>query len=128
VLGRLKRGVTIAPGQRKNLSAISARWQRVSQTDTGLAAATRPSGLGGDTGDVIRGFLYSVAGLALLVLGAACANLASLFAAAGGRSQPGTGLRVALGASRWRVMRQLLTEAMVFVILGGRRGWRSRVC
>src|SRR5439155_8472395 len=74
------------------------------------------------TGDVIRGFLYSVAGLALLVLGAACSNLASLFAArAADRSQE-LALRVALGASRWRVMRQLLTEAMVLSILGGAAG------
>jgi predicted permease len=122
VLGRLKRGVT--PHQAtENLSAISAALAKeYPQTDTGLPLRLVRPGLGGDTGDVIRGFLYSVAGLALLVLGAACSNLASLFAArAADRSQE-LALRVALGASRWRVMRQLLTEAMVLSILGGAAG------
>ena len=122
VLGRLKRGVT--PHQAtENLSAISTGLAKeYPQTDTGLPLRLVRPGLGGDTGDVIRGFLYSVAGLALLVLGAACSNLASLFAArAADRSQE-LALRVALGASRWRVMRQLLTEAMVLSILGGAAG------
>jgi predicted permease len=122
VLGRLKRGVT--PHQAtENLSAISAALAKeYPQTDTGLPLRLVRPGLGGDTGDVIRGFLYSVAGLALLVLGAACSNLASLFAArAADRSQE-LALRVALGASRWRVMRQLLTEAMVLSILGAASG------
>jgi len=79
-------------------------------------------GLQGDAGDVIRGFLYSVTGLALLVLVAACANLASLFAARAADRGRELALRVALGASRWRVIRQLLTEAMVLSMLGGAAG------
>src|SRR5213596_814417 len=74
VLGRLKRGVT--PQQAtENLNAIAAQLAReYPQTDTGLPLRLVRPGLGGDTGDVIRGFLYSVAGLAVLVLGAACSN------------------------------------------------------
>jgi predicted permease len=122
VLGRLKRGVT--PHQAtENLSAISATLAKEHpQTDTGLPLRLVRPGLGGDTGDVIRGFLYSVTGLALLVLGAACSNLASLFAARAADRSRELALRVALGASRWRVMRQLLTEAMVLSILGGAAG------
>jgi predicted permease len=107
----------------ENLSEISAALAKeYPQTDTGLPLRLVRPGLGGDTGDVIRGFLYSLAGLALLVLVAACANLASLFAArAADRSQE-LALRVALGASRWRVMRQLLTEAILLSMLGGTAG------
>src|SRR6266705_4118163 len=122
VLGRLKPGVT--PHQAtENLSAISAALAKeYPQTDTGLPLRLVRPGLGGDTGDVIRGFLYSVAGLALLVLGAACSNLASLFAAREADRSQELALRVALGASRWRLVRQLLTEAMVLSMLGGAAG------
>ena len=122
VLGRLKPGVT--PQQAtENLSAIAAALAKeYPQTDTGLPLRLVRPGLCGDTGDVIRGFLYSVTGLALLVLGAACANLASLFAARAADRSRELALRVALGASRWRVMRQLITEAMVVSMLGGAAG------
>jgi predicted permease len=122
VLGRLKRGVT--PHQAtENLSAISAALAKeYPQTDTGLPLRLVRPGLGGDTGDVIRGFLYSVTALALLVLLAACANLASLFAARAADRSRELALRVALGASRWRLVRQLLTETMVLSILGGAAG------
>jgi len=113
VLGRLKPGVT--PQQAaENLSAIAAQLAKeYPQTDTGMPLRLVRPGLQGDAGDVIRGFLYSVAGLALLVLVAACANLASLFAARAADRSRELALRVALGASRWRLVRQLLAEAMV---------------
>ena len=122
VLGRLKPGVT--PQQAaENLSAIAAQLAKeYPKTDTGVPLRLIRPGLQGDAGDVIRGFLYSVTGLALLVLVAACANLASLFAARAADRSRELALRVALGASRWRLVRQLLTEAMVLSMLGGAAG------
>lgn len=122
VLARLKPGVT--PEQAaENLSAIAAQLAReYPKTDTGVPLRLVRPGLYGDNGDVIRGSLYSVAGLALLVLVAACANLASLFAARTADRSRELALRIALGASRWRLVRQLLTEAMVLSMLGGAAG------
>src|SRR6266404_8697862 len=122
VLGRLKPGVT--PQQAaENLSAIAAQLAKeYPKTDTGVPLRLIRPGLYADEGDLIRGFLYSVAGLALLVLVAACANLASLFAARAADRSRELALRVALGAGRWRLVRQLLTEAMVLSMLGGAAG------
>ena len=122
VLGRLKPGVTPQQGA-ENLSAIAAQLAKeYPQTDTGMPLRLVRPGLFADDGDVIRGFLYSVTGLALLVLVAACANLASLFAARASDRSRELALRVALGASRWRLVRQLMTEAMVMSLIGGTAG------
>jgi predicted permease len=122
VLGRVKPGVT--PEQAaENLSAIAAQLAKeYPKTDTGVPLRLIRPGLYGDNGDVIRGSLYSVAGLALLVLVAACANLASLFAARAADRSRELAVRVALGAGPWRLVRQLLTEAMVLSMLGGAAG------
>jgi predicted permease len=122
VLGRLKPGVTRGQAA-EDLSGIAAQLAReYPKTDAGVPLRLIRPGLYGDTGDVIRGFLYSVTGLALLVLIAACANLASLFAARAADRKRELALRVAIGASRWRLVRQLMTEAMVVSILGGGAG------
>jgi len=122
VLGRLKPGV--APQHAaENLSAIAAQLAKeYPQTDTGMPLRLVRPGLGADDGDVIRAFLYSVTGLTLLVLVAACANLASLFAARASDRSRELALRVALGASHWRLVRQLMTEATVLSLIGGTAG------
>jgi predicted permease len=122
VLGRLKPGVSLQQAA-ENLSAIAAQLAKeYPKTDTGMPLRLVRPGLCADDGDVIRGFLYSVTGLALLVLVAACANLASLFAARAADRSRELALRVALGASRWRLVRQLMTEAMVVSLIGGTAG------
>jgi len=122
VLGRLKPGVT--PQQAaENLSTIATELAKeYPKTDTGVPLRLVRPGLQGDAGDVIRGFLYSVTGLTVLALVAACANLASLFAARAADRSRELAMRVALGASRWRLVRQLMSESMVLSILGGAAG------
>jgi predicted permease len=125
VLGRLKPGVT--PQQAtENLNEIAAQLAKeYPETDSGLPLRLVRPGLFADNGDVIRGFLHGVTGLALLVLVAACANLASLFAARAADRSRELALRMALGASRWRLVRQLMTEATLVSMLGGAAGFLS---
>jgi predicted permease len=122
VIGRLKPGVT--PQQAtENLNAIARDLQKeYPATDRDQSARLIRPGLEGDNGAVIHEFLFSVMLLALLLLAAACANLASLFAARAADRGRELGLRVALGSSRGRLLRQLLTEAMLVSLLGGALG------
>jgi predicted permease len=122
VIGRLRPGVT-ARQATENLNAIAGELAKeYPETDDGQPLRLIHPGLIGDEGDVIRGFLYGVTVLALLVLAAACANLATLFAARAADRSREVALRVALGSSRWRLVRQLLTEAMVVSLMGGAAG------
>ncbi len=122
VIGRVKPDVT-AQQATENLNAIVAELAKeYPATDKGLAVRLIHPGLLGDDGEVIGEFLWSVTVLALLVLLAACANLATLFAARAADRTRELALRVALGSSRRRLMRQLLTEAMVVSLVGGAAG------
>ena len=125
VIGRLKPGVT-PQWATENLNAIAAELAKeYPETDDGQPLRLIHPGLYGDDGDVIRGFLWSVTALALLVLAAACANLATLFAARAADRNRELALRVALGSSRWRLVRQLLTEAVLVSLMGGAAGLAS---
>ena len=57
--------------------------------------------------------------LAAIVLLAACANLGSLFAARTADRAREIAIRMAVGSSRWRIVRQIFIEALVISILGG---------
>src|SRR5213592_2611937 len=85
------------------------------------------SGLpGGGFGAAIQAFLLGLMLLAGLILLAACANLGSLFAARAADRSREVALRLALVASRSRILRQLFTEAVLISLMGGAVGrWGS---
>jgi predicted permease len=117
---RMKDGVTV-PQVQAELNAIVTRIARqYPKEEEGLALKlARPGMIGDFIGGPIRGFLAGVMVLAGIVLLAACANLGGLFAARTADRAREIAIRMALGSSRWRVVRQLLVEAFVISILGG---------
>lgn len=122
VLGKLKPDVT--PQQATdNLNAIAHGLALEDPADDGLSARLVQPGLMGDMlGDPARLFLAGVMLLAFLVLLAACANLASLFAARTADRSRELAIRLAIGSSRSNVLRQLVAEAVLVSVLGGALG------
>jgi predicted permease len=127
VLGHLKAGVT--PTQAvADLNSIGSYLEKTYPKDDGQMtfSLARP-GLAGDwLGDPMRAFLTGLMLLAGLILLAACANLGSLFAARAADRSKEVALRLALGSSRMRILRQLFTEAVLISLIGGAIGlWGS---
>jgi predicted permease len=126
-IGHLKPGVTPAQAV-ADLNSIGSYLEKNYPNESGKMKFTlaRP-GLGGDfIGRPIRAFLTGLMLLAILILLAACANLGSLFGARAADRSREVALRLALGSSRNRILRQLLTEAMLISLVGGAAGlWGS---
>lgn len=122
VIGRLRPGVTQQQAT-EDLNAITARLAlEYPKTDKAVSVRLIRPGLMGDDGEGIRRFLSGVNLLALLVLAAVCANLSSAFAARATDRSRELALRVALGSSRLRLVRQPLAEALVITLSGGAAG------
>jgi predicted permease len=129
VVGHLKPGVTPAQAI-TDLNSIGSYLEKTYPKDDGKMTFTlaRPSLYGDSLGPSVRAFLTGLMLLAGLILLAACANLGSLFAARVADRSREVGLRLALGAGRIRILRQLLTEALLISLIGGAAGlWGSIV-
>ena len=120
VVGRLRPGATLAQAQAE-LDAIARRQaEQFPETDRGWnirVVALRDRIVGGKARGVA--LLGIGAGLLLLI---ACANVFTLLLARGAARGREVAIRTALGAPRWRIVRQFLTEATVISSLAGGLG------
>jgi predicted permease len=126
-LGHLKPGVTPERAI-ADLNSIGAYLEKAYPRDHGATTfkVARPGLYGNRLGGPLRAFVSGLMLLAGLILLAACANLGSLFAARASDRSREVALRLALGASRNRILRQLLTEAVLISLAGGAVGlWGS---
>jgi hypothetical protein len=120
ILGRLKPGVTPAEATADLQSLAAWLAKTYPSDDEGVKfSLARPGLLGDMIGGPARAFLGGLMLLAGLILLAACANLGSLFAARAADRSKEVALRLALGSRRGRILRQLLTEALLVSLAGG---------
>ena len=121
-IGRLKPGVTRQQAE-SDLNTVAAQMGREVPDLQGMRIYLTLPGLIGDTlrGGVI-GFAAVLMGLAGLVLLIACTNLASLLLARASDRAREIALRLALGAGRWRLVRQLLSESLLLSLAGAAGG------
>ncbi len=127
ILGHLRQGVTRDEAV-ADLNTVGSALAKAYPKDDPHESFTlgRPS-MPSALGRPVRAFVSALMLLAGLILLAACANLGSLFAARASDRSREVALRLALGSSRKRILRQLLTEAVLISLAGGAAGLTASI-
>src|SRR5436190_6017008 len=120
VIGRLKDGVTLQNAQ-ADIDTITGRLAtQYPDTNVGLGATVYS--IVADTTRIYSTAMWIMMAAVGFVLLIACANVANLMLARSSGRQKEIALRAALGASRWRIVRQLLVECLIIALIGGAAG------
>jgi putative ABC transport system permease protein len=137
VLGRLKPGMTVDQARQHFALVASQQFAAYPQEWINLRGEGRKinvlpesqSRVIPEAADKAFGVAGLVSVVMLLVLGVACANLTGLYLARAISRQKEIAIRLSLGASRWRLIRQLLSESLLVTVIGGCLGvllaWRA---
>ena len=127
IVGHLRPGVT-SDQAAADMAIVGSTIERMYPNQFGHTRSTLAHEGLTSFGGPVRAFVAGLMLLAGLILLAACANLGSLFAAHAADRSREVALRLALGSSRTRILRQLLTEAVLISLVGGAAGlWGSVV-
>jgi predicted permease len=124
IMGRLRPGMT-PDAAKPALAGLSANLEKaypVEQKDqTFVTAPVSRTSISNnpDAGTGIKMIAPLLLGMALVVLLVACLNLANMLLARGAARRKEIAIRLALGGSRWRIIRQLLSEGFALAMLGG---------
>jgi len=123
VVGRLKSGVTAAQAESELKAITLALAKEYPNENEGHGVKLAPPGLFiPDIRNSVIGFSTILMGVVALVLLLACVNLANLLLARATERRKELAIRLAVGASRARVIRQLITESVLLSLIGGLGG------
>jgi putative ABC transport system permease protein len=121
VVGRLKPGVTIEQAQQEMNAIAQSQAERFPESNAGRSVSVEPLKNNFLTADFVKNLWLLLAAVSFVVL-IACVNVANLLLSRGAARERETAIRAALGATRWRLARIVLTESLALAAAGGALG------